>query len=93
MPATTARYAEVSAILERRFHVARVSVTPSTPLNDLGLDSLTTLEFVCAAENAFQLRIPVDKLGAGGANGPLTLQGLCELLDAQLQQSRADAVT
>lgn len=83
MSSTTARYGEVSSILERRFHVARVSVTPSTPLNDLGLDSLTVLEFVCAAENMFKLRIPVDKLGVGGASDPLTLQGLCELLDAQ----------
>jgi acyl carrier protein len=83
MPATTARFAELSVLLEKGFHVARVSVTPSTPLNDLGLDSLTVLEFVCAAENMFQSRVPVDRLDPESTDGPLTLQGLCELLDPE----------
>ena len=89
MPATTARFAELSVLLEKGFHVARVSVTPSTPLNDLGLDSLTVLEFVCAAENTFQSRIPADRLDPEGTDGPLTLQGLCELLDPESKASAA----
>ena len=80
MSASTARFTELSVLLEKRFHVARVSVMPSTPLNDLGLDSLAMLAFVCAAENTFQSRIPDYKLDAAGTDGPLTLQGLCELL-------------
>jgi acyl carrier protein len=83
MPAPTARFTELSILLEKGFHVARVSVTPSTPLNDLGLDSLTVLEFVCAAENTFQSRVPVDRLDPESTDGPLTLQSLCELLDPE----------
>ncbi|MDH6165786.1 acyl carrier protein [Variovorax boronicumulans] len=82
MPSATARFTELSVLLEKRFHVARVSVMPSTPLNDLGLDSLAMLTFVCAAENAFQSRIPATRLNPAGPDGPLTLQGLCELLGA-----------
>ena len=82
MSATAARFTELSVLLERRFHVARVSVMPSTPLDDLGLDSLSLLAFVCAAENAFRSRVPAHRLDPASPDGPLTLQGLCELLGA-----------
>lgn len=79
--ADKATFTQVCAILERQFHVARVSVTPATALADLGLDSLRLLTFVCQAENAFHVRLDPACFGTGPSAPPLDLNGLCELLE------------
>ena len=49
-------------ILESKFDVAENLIKPETTLVELGLDSLTLMEFIFEAEDTFHLRIPEDKL-------------------------------
>jgi len=49
-------------ILEDKFDVAENLIKPETTLVELGLDSLTLMEFIFEAEDTFHLRIPEDKL-------------------------------
>ena len=69
----------IAAILEKDFQIARDDFSPETPLRELGLDSLALMEFVFAVEDAFNLRIPEDKLDPREAG--ITLQRLCEVID------------
>ncbi|RYF35215.1 MAG: acyl carrier protein [Comamonadaceae bacterium] len=70
----------IAGILERDFRVAPEGIVPGAALAELGLDSLALMEFVFAAEDAFHLRIPEDKLDPREAG--ITLQRLCEVIDA-----------
>ena len=45
-------------LLKNKFGVSVENITPSTTLNALGLDSLSLMEFVFAAEDSFSIRIP-----------------------------------
>jgi acyl carrier protein len=49
-------------VLESKFDVAENLIKPETTLAELGLDSLTLMEFIFEAEDIFHLRIPEDKL-------------------------------
>jgi acyl carrier protein len=49
-------------ILKNKFEVSVQTITPLTTLVDLGLDSLSLMEFVFAAEDAFAIRIPEETL-------------------------------
>jgi acyl carrier protein len=69
----------VVGVLTERFHVERERIRPETALADLGLDSLSLMEFVFAIEDHFSLRIPEDKLDPRQAD--LTLADLCRALD------------
>jgi acyl carrier protein len=69
----------VAGLLERDFRVAPDHIRPGQPLDGLGLDALSLLEFVFAAEDAFRLHIPAQRLDPYEAG--LTLRGLCETID------------
>lgn len=69
----------IAALLEKDFRVDRAAIEPRVVLTDLGLDSLTLMEFVFAVEDAFHLRIPEDKLDPREAG--ITLQRLCEVIE------------
>jgi acyl carrier protein len=49
--------ADITAILSDVTGVDRSDITPQTPLADLGIDSLTMVEVVVAAEDRFGLLI------------------------------------
>jgi acyl carrier protein len=49
-------------LLKNKFDVSVDHITPTTTLNELGLDSLSLMEFVFAAEDAFAIRIPEEEL-------------------------------
>jgi len=49
-------------LLKDKFGVTVEKITPSTTLNELGLDSLSLMEFVFAAEDRFAIRIPEEEL-------------------------------
>lgn len=76
---TNVTFTTIAAILEKDFHVDRAAIEPGVVLTDLGLDSLTLMEFVFAVEDAFHLRIPEDKLDPREAG--ITLQRLCEVIE------------
>jgi acyl carrier protein len=69
----------VAGILMTDFHLDTAKVTPATRLLDLDLHSLAIMEFVFAVEDAFDLRIPQERLDPRDAG--ITLEGLCELVD------------
>jgi acyl carrier protein len=74
----------IAAILEGDFKIPSEQIRPDTTLVDLGLDSLALMEFVFAVEDAFQLRIPEDRLDPRQAG--ITLDQLCSVVDEMLDQ-------
>lgn len=70
----------LKSILIDQYQVADPVVRPEASLADLGLDSLTMMEFVFAAEDAFGLRIPEERLGEDVS--AITLQTICDTIDA-----------
>ena len=76
---TSSTFDTVRDLLESKFQVDRAAIEPGAALQDLGLDSLSLMEFVFAAEDAFGLRIPEDRLDP--RDQALTLQQLCEVID------------
>ncbi len=77
----------VAALLEKDFHVEPGHIEPTAALADLGLDSLTLMEFVFAVEDAFGLRIPEERLDPRDLG--ITLQRLCEVIDQEVQAAKA----
>ena len=69
----------LAELLTQKFHVDPALVKPEATLAALGLDSLTLMEFVFAAEDRFDLRIPEDKLDPRQAG--LDLAHLCGVID------------
>jgi acyl carrier protein len=49
-------------ILSEQFHVEVDKLSAQTLMSELGLDSLSLVEFVFAVEDKFGLRIPEEKL-------------------------------
>ncbi|MFI5447819.1 phosphopantetheine-binding protein [Polaromonas sp. UC242_47] len=76
---TSQTFHKIASLLEKEFHVQPEAILPGVAISDLGLDSLTLMEFVFAAEDAFGLRIPEEKLDPREAG--ITLQRLCEVID------------
>jgi acyl carrier protein len=76
---TNVTFNSIATLLEKDFNVDRAAIQPGAVLTDLGLDSLTLMEFVFAVEDAFHLRIPEDKLDPREAG--ITLQRLCEVIE------------
>jgi acyl carrier protein len=72
-------YGRIVGILEKDFQLERDALKPDAALADLGLDSLALMEFVFAAEDAFGLRIPEERLNPREAG--ITLQRLCDVID------------
>ena len=77
---TTLTFNSIANLLENDFKIDRASIKPEMMLTELGLDSLTLMEFVFAVEDAFNLRIPEDKLDPREAG--ITLQQLCDVIEA-----------
>jgi len=55
-------FARLSDLLKNKFNCSVEDLTPGTTLNELGLDSLSLMEFIFAAEDAFSIRIPEEEL-------------------------------
>lgn len=75
----TPTFNTIAGILEKDFRMARSRIAPERTLVELGLDSLSLMEFVFAVEDAFRLRIPEDRLDPRAAG--LTLAHLCDVID------------
>ena len=73
---------EVATVLTKQFDVDAARVLPETTLQDLGLDSLSLMEFVFAIEDHFAIRIPEERLDPRQAG--LTLADLCTALQEAL---------
>lgn len=71
-------YSKVIDLLKDKFH-GSTEVTPQKAITDLGLDSLTLMEFVFAIEDAFNIRIPEEKLDP--RQGTTTLEQVCNIID------------
>ena len=69
----------LSHLLTNNFGVDPAVIHPGAVVTELGLDSLTLMEFIFAAEDAFNLRIPEDKLNPNEAG--LTLEAICQVID------------
>lgn len=69
----------ISVVLVEQFHVAADKVGADVALDQLGLDSLALMEFVFAAEDRFDVRIPEDRLDPRQAG--VTLGDLARLID------------
>ena len=76
---TPETFSIISTILEKSFHTPEQMIKHNTPLSDLGLDSLTLMEFVFAVEDKFGLRIPEEKLDPRQVG--ITLINLCNVID------------
>jgi len=67
-------------ILVNQFQVDADLVQLESTLPELGLDSLSLMEFIFAAEDAFNLRIPEARLG--DKMSEITLHKVCTEIDA-----------
>lgn len=75
----TASFDILKDLLINQFGVDAQIIEPAVAVADMGLDSLTLMEFIFAAEDAFSLRIPEDQLNPQQAN--LTLGAICQVID------------
>ena len=55
-------YSNLIDLLKNKFEVSIEKITPTSTLSELGLDSLSLMEFVFAAEDAFSIRIAEEDL-------------------------------
>jgi len=55
-------YSSLIDLLKNKFEVSIEKITPTSTLSELGLDSLSLMEFVFAAEDAFSIRIAEEDL-------------------------------
>jgi len=76
----------ISDILTSKFQVDPSLVTPETLLTELGIDSLSLMEFVFAVEDAFNLRIPEERLNPREAG--IDLQKLSDVIDEFVLKSK-----
>ncbi|MBY0454292.1 MAG: acyl carrier protein [Burkholderiaceae bacterium] len=82
-------YPTLATLLEQRFGCDPTQLSPEASLENLGLDSLSLMDFVFAAEDAFHLRIPETLLDP--RQGGITLQHICEVIESLLPPPSADA--
>jgi acyl carrier protein len=75
-------YDEIARLLAADFGVDSTAIRPDTPLEQLGLDSLTLMEFVFALEDRFDLRVPEDQLDPRQSG--ITLERLADVLGEQM---------
>ena len=79
----TETYTVLSSLLVDKFSVDPTKVSREATFLDLGLDSLTLMEFVFAAEDAFSIRIPEDQIDPNLAG--LTLDDICQVIEKMKQ--------
>jgi len=72
-------FQKISEILTSKFQVDPGVISPQTLLTEFGIDSLSLMEFVFAVEDAFNLRIPEDRLDPREAG--IDLQKLSNVID------------
>ena len=72
-------YQAIVGILISKFQVEERTLTPQTLLTELGIDSLSLMEFVFAVEDAFNIRIPEERLDPREAG--IDLQKLANVID------------
>jgi len=75
-----ATFDKVKAMIVKEFSVAPETVTRSTALTDLGVDSLAALEFVFLLEDAFHISVQSDADLRGG-----TVQDVVDIVNAAVQ--------
>ena len=86
MPST---FEQLQTLLVQRFDADAARITPDVAVTDMGLDSLTLMEFIFAAEDHFALRLPEEKLDPRQAG--LTLAEVAAAIDQELAQKQAGA--
>lgn len=83
-------FLQLKELLVQRFDADAGRITPDVAVADMGLDSLTLMEFIFAAEDHFSLRLPEEKLDPRQAG--LTLAEIAAAIEQELaakQQSKA----
>lgn len=75
-------YTTLANLLEQKFHLDPTQLHPDACLEELGLDSLSLMDFMFNAEDAFDLRIPESLLDP--RQGGITLRYICEVIESQL---------
>ena len=79
-------FEQLKDLLVQRFDANPEVIQPQVAVADMGLDSLTLMEFIFAAEDHFALRLPEDKLDPRQSG--LTLAEVVSAIDAELQKKR-----
>jgi acyl carrier protein len=69
----------LKGLLVNLYDVDPKIIRPDVAVAELGLDSLSFMEFIFAAEDALSLRLPEDKLDPHQAG--LTLGAICKAID------------
>ena len=87
--AMSSTFEQLQALLVQRFDADAARITPDVAVTDMGLDSLTLMEFIFAAEDHFALRLPEEKLDPRQAG--LTLAEVAAAIDQELAQKQAGA--
>jgi len=80
----------ISQILSTQFGVDPQTIRPDTKLEQLGLDSLSLMEFVFAVEDRFAVRVPEAQLDPRQAG--ITLEHIVDVLDAQVLAGASSGV-
>lgn len=73
----------LQTIIADQYGIDQDLIQPNVILTSLGMDSLTLMEFIFSAEDAFNLRIPENRLGEN--LNEMTLQDICDAID-QIKQ-------
>lgn len=73
-------FSVLSHLLIDDFGIDPVVIHRDVVLSDLGLDSLTLMEFIFAAEDAFAIRIPEDMMDPNPVG--LTLGAICLVIES-----------
>ncbi|KAB2893199.1 MAG: acyl carrier protein [Burkholderiaceae bacterium] len=82
-------YTTLTGLLEQKFHLEPARLRPDVTLEELGLDSLSLMDFIFNAEDAYRLRIPEELLDPRQSG--ITLQHICEVIEGQLAAQPAPA--
>jgi len=77
----------ITSLLTQKFNTPADNITEETELTELGLDSLTLMEFVFAVEDKFNIRIPEEKLDP--RNEGINLGQVCDVIDELKAQVKA----
>jgi acyl carrier protein len=83
----SATFDQLKEILVKRFDADEARIGPEVAIVDIGLDSLTLMEFIFAAEDHFSLRLPEEKLDPRQAG--LTLAEVAAAIDAELAAKKS----
>ncbi|MBY0411084.1 MAG: acyl carrier protein [Burkholderiaceae bacterium] len=82
-------YDTLVKVLEQKFHLEATNLRPDISLEELGLDSLSLMDFIFNAEDAFSLRIPEALLDPRQSG--ITLQHICEVIEGLMPMPQASA--